>query len=268
MKTVVSSNALFDLSGKTIVVTGGAGHLGSEISLGLLSCGAIVYALGRDENKLSSLAERASLQNLSNLVVRKVDVGNHGAFSEFLHSEILANGLSLDGLINNASSSGREKWEDLDLESWREALKGSLEGYFSCSKVAGEVFISQGFGSLVNTGSLFSFMAPYFPMHRELNNAASAHHAVAKGGVLQLTRYLATLWAESGVRVNCVSPGYFPKKRGPDNPRYMHDICSRIPMGRIGVPSDLIGIYAFLCSDASSYITGQNIIVDGGYSLW
>jgi len=259
---------MFDLREKSILVTGGAGHLGSEISLSLANCGAVVYALGRDASRLASLESRAKLLALNNLITKKVDVRDQRVFSEFIHDEILQGGSALDVLINNASSSGRENWEDLELEGWREALKGSLEHYFTCSKIAGRVFLSQGHGNIVNTASLFSFMAPYFPMHFELKNAASAHHVVAKGGILQLTRYLATLWAERGIRVNCVSPGYFPKKRGPDNPDYMREVCSRIPMGRIGSPSEVSGAYVFLCSNASSYVTGQNIVVDGGYSLW
>ena len=262
------TTSLFDLSGKNIVITGGAGHLGSEISLGLASFGAVVYALGRDSIKLASLKSRADAIGLENLIVKELDVNNHEAFLAFLQDEIIREGKSLDILVNNANSSGREKWENLDIDIWREALKGSLEHYFTCAKAASKVFLTQGYGNIVNTASLFSFMAPYFPMHLELGNAASAHHVVAKGGVLQLTKYLATLWAAKGIRVNCVSPGYFPKKRGPDNPKYMQEVCDRIPMGRIGMANEIVGVYVFLCSSASSYMTGQNLIVDGGYSVW
>jgi gluconate 5-dehydrogenase len=96
----------------------------------------------------------------------------------------------------------------------------------------------------------------------------SAHHAAAKAGILQLTRYLAAEWASQGIRVNSVSPGWFPQKRGPERPDFMDEVNSRIPMGRIGQPSEIAGAVIFLIGDASSYVTGQNLVVDGGYSIW
>jgi NAD(P)-dependent dehydrogenase (short-subunit alcohol dehydrogenase family) len=105
-------------------------------------------------------------------------------------------------------------------------------------------------------------------MHLDLGNAAAAHHVAAKGGVLQLTKYLASLWASEGIRVNAISPGYFPQKRGVERPDYMDEVKRRIPMARIGSPNEVAGAVVFLASSASSYITGQNIIIDGGYSIW
>ena len=105
-------------------------------------------------------------------------------------------------------------------------------------------------------------------MHLDLGNAAAAHHAAAKGGILQLTKYLAALWASNGIRVNAISPGYFPQKRGVERLDYMEEVTKRIPMGRIGTPSEVAGAVVFLASDAASYITGQNIVIDGGYSIW
>ena len=105
-------------------------------------------------------------------------------------------------------------------------------------------------------------------MYLDLGNQPALHTAVGKAGVLQMTRYLATCWAEKGIRVNAVTPGFIPKKRGPARPDYIEQLTSRIPLKRIGLTKEVPGAFVFLASEASSYVTGQNIVVDGGYSVW
>jgi len=220
---------LFSLDGKVLIITGGAGHLGSAISKGLAASGANVYVVGK------SIYEA------------------HG---------------KIDALINNANFAQREQWGELDISAWNRGLEGSLSHYFTCTQAVSKYFLRQQFGCIVNNASLFSFLAPCFPMHLDLGNAASAHHVAAKGGVLQMTKYLAALWGPLGVRVNAISPGYFPQMRGEPRLDYMDEVNKRIPMQRIGRPIEVAGAVIFLCSEASSYITGQNIIIDGGYSIW
>lgn len=253
-------NNLFSLNNKVIIVTGGAGYLGSKISTTLVESGAIVYALGRDEEKLAKLSH---LQ----IQASKIDVLNQAEFEQFI-SDIYKKHGHIDGLVNNASSAKREKWQDLNKELWDQGFEGSLTHYFTCIKILSKYFLEQKKGVIVNNASLFSFLAPCFPMHLDLGNAAAAHHAAAKGGVVQLTKYLAALWGKEGIRVNSISPGYFPQKRGPERLDYMKEMTVRIPMERIGKPSEIGGPVAFLLSDAASYITGHNLVVDGGYSIW
>jgi NAD(P)-dependent dehydrogenase (short-subunit alcohol dehydrogenase family) len=251
---------LFSLDGKVIIVTGGSGYLGSRICIALAESGAIVYALGRDQEKLSRLIH-------SRIIPISLDVINEKRFEEFIATVFEKHG-HIDGLVNNASSAKREKWQDLDREKWNEGFDGALTHYFSCTKVVSKYFLQQKSGVVVNNASLFSFLAPCFPMHLDLGNAAAAHHAAAKGGVIQLTKYLAALWGKDGIRVNSISPGYFPQKRGVERLDYMNEMTTRIPMGRIGNPTEVAGSVVFLLSNASSYITGHNLIIDGGYSIW
>lgn len=257
----------FSLEGKVVIVTGGAGHLGAEISKGLAAAGAIVHAIGRDIEKLQLLSEFNKKFSRTRIFVDSVDVKNEKSFSVFAQSIVDMHG-KVDCLVNNANSAKREAWEALDKSNWIEGLDGSLNHYFSCTKVVSKFFLKQKYGTIVNNASLFAFLAPCFPMHLDLGNAAAAHHVAAKGGILQLTKYLAALWAPEGIRVNAISPGYFPQKRGVERPDYMAEVKKRIPMRRIGNPAEVAGAVVFLASDAASYITGQNIVIDGGYSIW
>ena len=259
----------FSLTGRVVVVTGGAGHLGGPICVAMARAGAKVYAFGRNEEKLADLLSPSEGEGERGLQIatKQVNVVDDVEFTSALREVVEREG-KIDTLVNNANEAKRETWEELDLKSWEAGLAGSLNHYFSCSKSASEYFVKQGFGSIINNASLFAFLAPCFPMHLDLANAAAAHHVAAKGGVLQLTRYLAALWGRTGIRVNAVSPGYFPRKRGEERLDYMAEVTKRIPMGRIGRPEEAAGIFVFLASDAASYITGQNIVVDGGYSIW
>jgi gluconate 5-dehydrogenase len=123
-------------------------------------------------------------------------------------------------------------------------------------------------GVIINNASIWSVLAPNKEMYLDLNNEPSLFVTASKGAIVQVTKHLATFWAQHNIRVNAFSPGWFPKRRGPDRPDYMHEITSRIPMKRVGASGELVGLVVYLASDASSYVTGQNIMVDGGYSLW
>lgn len=198
---------------------------------------------------------------------RRCDVFNEPEFAMLVES-IWNQGGRVDALINNANSAKRETWEELDKNAWLAGMDGALTHYFTCAKAVSNYMLKAGGGTIVNTSSLFGFLAPNFRMYPEGIRGPAAHHSAAKAGVLQLTSYLAALWGERGIRVNAVSPGFFPQKRGPERPDFMRELQIRIPMGRIGQPPDLVGAVVFLVSDASAYVTGQNLVVDGGYSLW
>ncbi len=258
---------IFSLSEQIVIVTGGAGYLGKAISSAMANAGAKVYVTGRNVEKLAELEKLNTAWERPRIFVNQLDVTNEKGFKDFA-AEIYRKENRIDCLVNNANAAGREKWEALDLEKWNAGLKGSLQHYFTSTKVVSEYLLKDNRGCIINNASLFAFLAPNFPMHLDLDNAASAHHVAAKGGILQLTRYLATLWAPKGIRVNSVSPGYFPQKRGPERLDYMHEVQMRIPMKRIGKPEEVAGAFVFLASKSASYITGQNIVIDGGYSVW
>ncbi|MFQ5771575.1 MAG: SDR family oxidoreductase, partial [bacterium] len=258
---------LFSLQNKIIIITGGAGHLGSPMSKALASFGATVILIGRNEQKLRDFVKQNQTEGNNRFEYFVCDVTREEDFQEVV-KKVVSNHGKIDVLINNAHSGKREKFEDLTKAAFCDGLEHTLTHYFTCIKTVSPIMLKAGSGSIINTASLFSYLAPDQRMYLDLGNCPPIHYAVAKGGILQMTRYLATLWADKGIRVNGISPGWFPQKRGPERPDYMHEITRRIPMGRIGQPDDLAGIVVYLASDASSYVTGQNFIVDGGYSIW
>ena len=258
---------LFSLRNQVVLFTGGEGHLGTEISKGLATFGARVIVLGRSEARFAPLKGFFPQEGTGAIEGVVCDVGDETAVAAAV--ERLWNTYGrIDGLINHAATGGREPWEALTKDAWLHGLEGTLNSYFTCTKIVSPYMLKAGKGSIVNTASLWSFLAPNPKIYLDLPIQPAAHTSAAKGAVLQLTRHLAALWGSKGIRVNAVTPGWFPKKRGPERPDYMREIISRVPLERIGRPSDLVGVYLFLMSEASSYVTGQNLIVDGGYSIW
>lgn len=260
---------LFSIDGKVAIVTGAYGHLGSAISKALASFGAHVILVGRNEQKLNDFFEhnQAFFKNKGECQV--CDVTNEKEFKKIVEKVFSHHG-TIDILINNAYEKQNEKFEELTKSLWNHAIEHSLTQYLTCIQAVSPFMLKQHSGSIINIASLYAFLGCDQRIFLDLGNNPPIHYAVSKGGVLQMTRYLATYWAEKGIRVNAISPGYFPKKRSgiPERPDYIRQITQRTPMRRIGQPDDLAGAVIYLAADASSFVTGQNIIVDGGWSSW
>jgi NAD(P)-dependent dehydrogenase (short-subunit alcohol dehydrogenase family) len=258
---------LFSIKDRVVIVTGGTGHLGKEMCKGLAAFGAQVIALGRNSDRFPELLKANQPDFAHQIECRQCDVQDEEAFATVV-ADVVGRTGRLDALINNANNSKRETWDELNKEAWEAGLDGTLTHQFTCAKAVSPHLLKAGQGSIVNVSSLFGMVGPQFGMYPADIRGPAAHHAAAKAGVLQLTKYLATLWAPAGVRVNAITPGWFPQKRGPERPDFMQEVNSRIPLGRIGQPSDLVGAAVYLVSNASSYMTGQNLVVDGGYTVW
>lgn len=255
------------MADKSVLVTGGAGHLGSAICKGLAMRGAHVVALGRTRESLDRLtAEAAELPLKGTLRGLTCDAGDPAQVAAAVR-DVVERQERIDVLVNNAHGAARERWDDMTLEAWRSGLQGSLDHYFVCAHEVSRVMRRTGEGSIINNASIWAHVAPTARMHLDLDNKAPVHYAAAKGAVVSMTRFLASELASHGIRVNSFSPGFFPKKRGPERPDFMHEITSRVPLARIGQPEDLIGVVTFLASRASAYVTGADIVVDGGYSI-
>lgn len=264
---MINYKSLFSLKGKIAIVTGGAGYLGSGISKALAGFGATVIVLGRTERTLKDFVNQNQPFYGNRLKYFVCDVTDENSFKEIVEQVVGTYG-TVDILINNAYGKQNEPFDELTKKAWNKALDISLTHYFTCSKAISSIMFKKQSGSIVNIASIYGFLGTDQRVYEPLGKKAPLHYFVAKGGILQMTRYFATLWAEEGIRVNAISPGVFPPKRGPEKLDYMHELIMRVPLGRVGQPNDLAGVIVLLASEASSYITGQNFIVDGGWSVW
>jgi len=244
------------LKGKAGIVTGASRGLGKGIAIGLAQAGADLAVTSRELKIIEKVAEEikswgGKVLPLQVDVARKEDI-------DIMVEKTMGKFGKIDFLFNNAGRITRVPSEDFSEEDWDEELNVNLKGTFLCCQAVGRVMIKQKRGKIVNISSIGSFIG---------GKNISAYVA-SKGGVSQLTKSLASDWAKYNIRVNAIGPGYFetdltePLRK---DPQRFSAINARIPLGRWGKPEDLAGIAVFLASDASDYITGQTIFVDGGW---
>jgi NAD(P)-dependent dehydrogenase (short-subunit alcohol dehydrogenase family) len=253
-------NNLFDLTGKVVIVTGSGRGLGKAIALGVAEYGATVVTCSRTLAEAEAAANEITAAGGVASAVR-VDTGNRASCQALIDTAVAQHG-RIDVLVNNAGIDIIEPAEDVEEEAWDQILNINLKGYFNCSQFAARQMLKQGTGgSIANNSSIAG----------EVGIKGLTAYAAAKGGVNQMTRTMAVEWAPKGIRVNAFSPGYFenimsgatdeharPEKRA--------QVLQYTPMGRRGLPNELVGPVVFFASDASSYVTGAVLLIDGGYT--
>lgn len=258
-----SLKELFDLSGKTALVTGGAGHLGKAMCEALAEQGANIIVASRNESKCKELAFELSTHYPNQTFTHmKLDLMNKDSIEEAVKKIN-----KLDILINNAWSGNKNSFESITNEDWEYDIDMSLNSVFRLIK-ATEHLLKDTKGVILNTASMYGHVAPDYRLYNEEKYTNPPSYGAAKAAVIQFSKYLSSFLAPHNIRVNCISPGPFPFPETQKDEEFMRRLGSKNPLNRIGQPYELKGVVALLCSDASSYMTGQNICVDGGWTIW
>lgn len=253
---------LFRLDGKTALVTGGAGIYGAHIVRGLADAGAHVVIASRDADKCEQLARKLRHANLQ-VEGQSLDLASEASIRA-LRDKIVAGCGRLDILVNNAVARAGGDLRHTTEADWEESMKVNSTGLFLACRIFSEPMQKERSGSIINIASIYGMVGPDFSIYRGTSLSNPVNYAFAKGGMINLTRYLASFLAPDNVRVNCLSPGGFRTADTP--PDFVTNYERRTPIGRMAEPDDIKGPVVFLASEASRYITGQNIAVDGGWT--
>ena len=272
----------FDLSGKSAIITGGAGFLGIQFAEAISEMGG--YPLLIDINKKGLVAAEKKLKHegFVNVSSYEVDITN-AKECQTVFEKIWTDFSAIDILINSAAltKEGSEQanvdffgpFEDLDQKVWEKGINMNLTATQITCKIIGRLMAKKGKGSIINIASDVGIISPnqtiYEPNeisgYKGVDFNTPSFYSVGKAGVIHLTKYLATYWAKKNVRVNCISPAgvYKDHESG-----FVKKLSEQIPMGRMALPNEFKGAITFLSSDASSFVTGHNLVIDGGRTIW
>jgi gluconate 5-dehydrogenase len=250
---------LFDLTGKAAIVTGGSRGLGLEIAEGLAEAGARLMICARREEWLTPAVEDLTRRGFA-VEARRCDVVNAADVQTVVDQTIAMFG-AVDILVNGAGVSWGAEPETMPLDKWRGVIDINLTGAFLFCQAAGRVMIERGFGRIINVASIAG-------LRTEVHGPHYAGYAASKAGLLGLTRELAGSWGRYGIRVNAIAPGFFRSRMTEAViERAEADLKQTAPLARIGAAGELKGVAVFLAADASNYMTGQVLVVDGGRNI-
>ncbi len=265
---------MFSLKGKTAVITGAAGHLGLAICESLLQYNCNVEVYGRGIKMLKFAEDLQNRYGKSKVIARIVDLYNEKEFEEQL-KESIKNNKTIDILINNAFDFSKDtgfndesgRLENMSKEMFMKGMESGIYWAFLATQIIAEKMKKQKSGSIINISSVYGHISPSPSTYLNTDTFNPITYSIGKSGILALTRYVSSFYSEFGVRCNSVSPGMFPNLgKGKNKPTniVVDRLVEKIPLKRTGHPEDLKGIIVFLSSDASSYCTGSDFVVDGG----
>jgi NAD(P)-dependent dehydrogenase (short-subunit alcohol dehydrogenase family) len=267
----MNTKHLFDLSDRVAIVTGGAGLLGPEHAMALADYGAMVYLADINEQKCLQIVEDIHSKGYKNVYPACLDVTDKDSWNVLL-KKVLSEQQRIDILINNAAYTNQSKssafeagFENYPVEDWNAMMNVNLTSVFLGCQVIGSAMLEKGKGSIINVASLYGVVSPNHNIYPGTGIFQPVAYSVSKHGVVAFTKYLSTLWASKGVKVNALTPGgVFNNHNSP----FLERFSDLNPSGRMSRKDELRGAIIYLASDASSYTIGHNLIVDGGWTIW
>ncbi|MBA4406141.1 short-chain dehydrogenase [bacterium] len=265
---------MFSLKNKTAIVTGALGLIGKEHCKALSEAGANVIVADLNESECIELSESLSTESIGigmdvtdQESIKKL---RDSVLERFFHIDVLVNNAAINDMFENPkAASEQSKFENYPLELWQKSVDVNLTGVFLCSQILGTEMAKQKSGSIINIASTYGITAPDQSLYIKEDGTQLFYkppaYSATKGAVIAFTKYLAAYWGKNGVRVNTLSPG------GVENSQddfFIEKYSARTPLGRMARPADYKGALVFLASDASNYMTGANLVVDGGWTAW
>lgn len=259
----VLPTSMFDVRGEVFLITGATGVLGSSLSRGLAELGASVLIGGRDLARAEGLAKELTDRHLEATAVR-LDLGDDASIDEAVRLGVERYG-RIDCLVNNAITHIPGNVESYSVPDWESSMRIDATGFFRVTQQCLKVMLSQHRGNIINISSVLGSVGPDPRLYPQGLDGMRPHYFFVKAGVVGFMRFLAVTYARQGIRVNAISPGGF----APDDGSSANEaFAGQVPMGRLASPKEFLGAVVFLASPAASYVTGHNLVVDGGYSAW
>lgn len=258
---------LFSLEGKTILLTGGNGHLGIAMLEILCEYGAKVIIASRNKDKNDLLCKSFKTRFGYDVESIFIDLDDINSVN-FAVEKVIQVYKRIDVLINNAGYSFGTDLISMTEADWLKGLDGTINGCYRLTKAVLVHMISNGGGKIVNVSSMYGIVAPDVSIYEGNGFYNPANYGVGKAGIIHFTKYVAAVYGKHGINSNCISPGPFPSNKVQLNNEFIDKLITKVPLNRIGNPNDLKGVVLLLASDASGFINGVNIAVDGGWTSW
>lgn len=255
---------LFSLHNRVVIVTGGYGHLGKAMSEALAGSGAKVIVAARSEQKFKEHFKHLEDQ----IEFEELDICNHSEYSA-LFEKVYKRFGRIDALVNNAFSMQNDgNQETQSAQVFQQSLDGLLSTVYAAMQSVVPYFKKQGQGRIVNIASMYGVVAPDFGIYETVPGFVSLpNYGAAKAAIIQVTKYYASMLGSENILVNSISPGPFPSPNVASHEEFVEELNNKTVLGRIGQPEEIGGPVVFLCSNAASFITGQNLLVDGGWTI-
>jgi NAD(P)-dependent dehydrogenase (short-subunit alcohol dehydrogenase family) len=263
----MKNKEMFNLKNKVAIVSGGTSHLGVSMVEALAEAGSKVYITSRSNEKAQKTVKSLNKKGIENICSISLDILKTESIKRCFKKISKIEG-GIDILVNNSSYMTTGKLENVSNSNWEEGIDGTINGVFRTIQEVIPYMKKRKSGSIINIASMYGIVSPDPSIYKKTKFNSSPQYGTGKAAIIQFTKYAACHLGNENIRVNSVSPGPFPNLKIKKNLSFIKKLNEKTPLGRIGKPDELKGVILFLASDASSYVTGTNIPVDGGWTAW